>query len=372
MPKVVGSALTRTNEFSAEGLHSSDINVLFCKFCNGYVRWECRDTKIKHINNEKHVNNKRLYSEKTSLQQTICSSFQVVNKQISAADNFDKTTAAFLKVNIPLEKLQERRNVAFSDGKISTWHQVIQFPVPVLTRWNTWFKSVSYVSEYLTDMIEFSSSSEMQNTPNAGVQYFSAIPTTEISKTQIQAVFVQEHAAKLASLTDSLEGSSNPTSQILHSKFLHVKECFAVAASGIFEPETTSLKEELRNKVLQAEVKQTLQRTASLFMDKLQEQMSTDPCRKTSAVVDNLFNPSSVVLNDVNCSLVTSFQTLPGMKRTNLTSADIARSYTRFAMLSGIFDMLFGISTDCPDPSETFSCVDGPGKCSREQCRDLQ
>ncbi|KAJ8890792.1 hypothetical protein PR048_010301 [Dryococelus australis] len=117
---------------------------------------------------------------------------------------------------------------------------------------------------------------------------------------------------------------------IIHSKLLHVKECFVVGASRIFDPETTSLIEELGNKILQAEVKQTLHRTASLSMDKLQEQMSTDPCRKTFAMVDNLFNPSGVVLNDVNSNLVTLFQTLQGMKHTNLTSADIAHSYTRF------------------------------------------
>ncbi|KAJ8870682.1 hypothetical protein PR048_029706 [Dryococelus australis] len=355
MPKVVGSALTRANEFSAEGLHSKR-----------------RDTIIKHINSETHVNNKRLYSEKkTSLQQTIGSSFHVVNKRKSAADNFAlKTTAAFLKANIPLEKIQEtsirewmnefveirtlphstelrmswrlptvktlrekyvplvdeerfaagkrdhgqERKVAVLDSlkkydvsydsvlelsvmellkaafentrKRKHLHtqfpmekypdgttKIIQFPVPVLTRWNSWFKSVLYVSEYLTDMIKF---------------------------------FSSKHAAQLTSLIDSIEGCSHPTSHILHhSKLLHVKECFAVAASGTFEPETTSSIEELGNKVLQAEVKQTLQRTASLSTDKLQEQMSTDPCQKTFAVVDSLFNPSSVVLNDVNNSLVT-------------------------------------------------------------------
>ncbi|KAJ8888097.1 hypothetical protein PR048_007584 [Dryococelus australis] len=378
MLKVVGSALTRTNEFSAEGLHSSDRNVLFCKFCNGDVSWEHRDTIIKHINSEKHVNNKIPYSEKkTSLQQTIGSSFQVVNKRKSAL----KTTAAFLKANIPLQKLQEmsiREWVhefvegagdlptaktsrekyvslvteerfatvkAEVDGKFVTeladettgkrgncqvkgriqnirkckhtytqfvtekypdgTKKMIQCPVPVLTRLDSSFKSVLYVSENLTDMIEFFSSSRMQITPNA-------------------------HAAKLMSLIDSFEGYSYPTSHILHSKLLHVKGCFAVATSGIFRTETTSLIEELGYKVLQAEVKQMLQRTATLSMVKLQEQMSIDPCRKTFAVLDNLLNPSSVVLNDVNHSLVTSFQTLPGMKCINLTSVDIARSYTRF------------------------------------------
>ncbi|KAJ8868117.1 hypothetical protein PR048_031926 [Dryococelus australis] len=483
MLKVVGSALTRTNEFSAEGLHSSDRKVLFCKFCNGRVR---------HINSEKHVNNKGLYSEKkTSLQQTIGSSFQVVNKRKSAVNNFAlKTTAAFLKENIPLEKLQEmderiwptgtrdlptvktlRENyvplvaeerfatvkaevagkfvtvladeitdkrgkcvfvhyfletanstlcstavldslkkcdvsydsvLAFvSDGAhymskccvifcdngqvlyVQYWthnlciigniwpkilvelntavvkaafqntrkckhlytqkntdgtKKIIQFPVTVLTRWNCWFKSVLYVSEYLTDIIKFFSLSEMQNTPNAGIEYFSAIPKTEIKITQIQDVFVQEHTAQLMSLIDSLEGPSYPTSHILHSKLLHVKECFA-----------------LGDKVLQAEVKQTIQRTASLSMDKLQEQMSTDPCRKTFAMVDNLFNPSSVVLNDVNSSLVTSFQTLPGLKRTNLTSADIARSYTRFKEIEkqpDVVEVLLSMKPDFP----AFAC----------------
>ncbi|KAJ8892013.1 hypothetical protein PR048_004578 [Dryococelus australis] len=224
--------------------------------------------------------------------------------------------------------------------------KIIQFPVPVLTRWNSWFKSVLYVSEYLTDMTEFFSLSEMQNAPNAG-----CYPQDRNEKTQIQAVFAQEHAVQLMSLIDSLEGSSYTTSHILRT-------CFAVAASGIFEPETTSLIEELGNKVLQAEVKQTLQRTASLSMDKLQEQISTDPCRTTFAVVDNLFNPSSVVLKDVNSRLVTSFQTLPGMKRTNLKSADIARSYTRFAEIVKaeaekkppyVVEVLLSMKHDFPD-----------------------
>ncbi|KAJ8893826.1 hypothetical protein PR048_006427 [Dryococelus australis] len=124
----------------------------------------------------------------------------------------------------------------------------------------------------------------------------------------------------------------------------------------------TSLIEELRSKVLQAEVKHTHQLTTSLSMTKLQEQMSTDPCRKTFAVVDNLFNPSSVVVNYVNSNLVTSFQTLPGMKCTNLTSADIAHNYIRFKELvhaeagkkqSDIVEVLLSTQHDFP----AFACA---------------
>ncbi|KAJ8874736.1 hypothetical protein PR048_025602 [Dryococelus australis] len=108
--------------------------------------------------------------------------------------------------------------------------KIIQFPVPVLTR-NSWFESVLYLS---------------MNCKKHQMQGFNTSvlsPRQKVKKHRF-SLFLLTSMLHSLSLIDS-EESSYPTSHILHSKLLDVKECFAVAASGIFEPETTSLIGEL-------------------------------------------------------------------------------------------------------------------------------
>ncbi|KAJ8868726.1 hypothetical protein PR048_030265 [Dryococelus australis] len=161
-------------------------------------------------------------------QQTIGSSFQVVNKRKFAADNFAlKTIAAFLKANIPLGKLQERST-------------------------REWMKK--FVAR-AGDLPTVKTSRE-KYVPLLAEERFANVKANVAGKFETVLADERKHAARLTSLIDSLEGSSYSTRPILHSKLLHVKECFVIAASGIFNPETTSLIEELGNKVLKAEVKQ--------------------------------------------------------------------------------------------------------------------
>lgn len=239
---------------------------------------------------------------------------------------------------------------------------ICQFPMPVLTRWNSWFQSVIYTSQYISDLIDFFASEDMRDVPNAGIEYFNSLSDIDTKKIEVQATFVKEHLNSLMKLTEHLEASKCATSHTLVNKLTIVKEDLSVAASGIFNRETDAALKTITNKIGQAEVKNTLQRAASLSMDKLQLLMSTDPSQKFFYCVGKLFDPSKVLLNEVNDELIEMFMTLPGVTNDNLSSADIARGYTRMKEIvkertqsskAEIVEILFSMKNEFPD----FACV---------------
>lgn len=108
MPKHDITALDRAKEFSSNGLYSTDRSVLFCKYCNCRVSWDRRDSIMKHINSEKHKTSLTSSTSTVTLQQTIGGCAQLAKKRKTAADRFAmETTEAFVKANIPLQKLQD-------------------------------------------------------------------------------------------------------------------------------------------------------------------------------------------------------------------------------------------------------------------------
>lgn len=58
------------------------------------------------------------------------------------------------------------------------------FPIPVITRWNSWFKNVEYLGEYLHDRVEFVESVEDES---LAVNYFKALTSNEVKKSHYQS-----------------------------------------------------------------------------------------------------------------------------------------------------------------------------------------
>lgn len=114
MPKIV-SIHDRQNEFASDGFYIFDVRkkIMMCKFCNIRIDWERRDTCVKHVkDSSKHLSNK---------DKATTGSSSGPKRQISVQDSLQKaktmktdkeefifdTVSAFMKSNIPLEKLED-------------------------------------------------------------------------------------------------------------------------------------------------------------------------------------------------------------------------------------------------------------------------
>ncbi|XP_011880312.1 PREDICTED: CGG triplet repeat-binding protein 1-like [Vollenhovia emeryi] len=101
----------RAEEFIKDGMYVFDRKkqVMMCQWCNVRVCWERRSTVLNHCESDGHKSKKALAAESTNR----------MKRQMSVDDALDKakkmkvekeeficdTVSAFLKSNIPLEKL---------------------------------------------------------------------------------------------------------------------------------------------------------------------------------------------------------------------------------------------------------------------------
>ena len=81
------------------------------------------------------------------------------------------------------------------------------FPAPVLTRWNSWFKSVDYLKERVEDIKQFYSSLQEHS---AAVKYFANLSENDLNVVVASAYFLVEHFKPVIELIETLEGNSYP------------------------------------------------------------------------------------------------------------------------------------------------------------------
>lgn len=111
MPKNAVSARQRAEEFKSDGIYASDAATLMCKYCNCRVTFERKDSVIKHVKSDKHANSIKNYASTSSdrkLQTSVVEAFNSVKRRKLDVEYMAlKTTEAFAKANIPLEKLED-------------------------------------------------------------------------------------------------------------------------------------------------------------------------------------------------------------------------------------------------------------------------
>ena len=100
------------------------------------------------------------------------------------------------------------------------------FPMPVVTRWNSWFESAFYIAEYFMDIVAFCKTKEIRNIENAGIVYFATLTVSQAQVLHCKAVFVKDHAQHLVDLITKLEGSSFPNAHTLHKNLKNFKNSF--------------------------------------------------------------------------------------------------------------------------------------------------
>ena len=197
-----------------------------------------------------------------------------------------KTKAAFLNTrkrkHLYLEFLREKYEN--DPGKVK------HFPMPVQTRWNTWFEAAKYIHEYLDDILEFM---EQLGEENSGVKFLKDVSPQFLAVTKIQAQFIADNCNRFVNLITFLEGNSYPTAHVLHSKLKVMENMLDLLTKEVFSTQLTTLLQEM-TALSRAEVVKQLKTTAQMSLTKLKILTAEDPSKLVFAAVSKLFDPKTL------------------------------------------------------------------------------
>ncbi|XP_052127492.1 uncharacterized protein LOC127750292 [Frankliniella occidentalis] len=95
---------------------------------------------------------------------------------------------------------QNNNDIGFKKAKL--------FPMPVMTRWNSWVQSVDCISDYAEDIFEFVRT--LDDSDSNAVEYFKNLEELDWKIVKAEAAFVVEHCAPVSDLLLLLEGNKYP------------------------------------------------------------------------------------------------------------------------------------------------------------------
>ncbi|KAK3918165.1 CGG triplet repeat-binding protein 1 [Frankliniella fusca] len=182
--------------------------------------------------------------------------------------------------------------------------EVKHFPLPVMTRWGSWRKSVVYLCDYLLDVVDFAKSLPIKEAPS--VEYFHNLTEIDIKIIQAEAAFVKENCTPVSELLLELESSGKAFAHLLYPKltdlckpFLNIK--LATNVQSVLSPDCKKFLDDDElpiNKCnyLEAKIKQV----AECCHDKLTKYMSEDPAKHFFRSARDLFNHTKIVLGSVS------------------------------------------------------------------------
>lgn len=175
------------------------------------------------------------------------------------------------------------------------------FPLPVMTRWNSWKIASDYVETYASDIAEY-----VKTLPDdlKVINYFKLLTDVDVKIIQAEACFLKEHCSVVNELLLLVEGSTYPMAHFLYSKSKEIKASFSVIAKS--SRVKTNLGEKTKSLMasLPDEKKKNLEdrikKLAKAMLTKLEEMMEKDPCKLFFEGAETLFHPVTMMTNDEN------------------------------------------------------------------------
>ncbi|XP_070506833.1 uncharacterized protein [Chironomus tepperi] len=204
------------------------------------------------------------------------------------------------------------------------------FPSPVLTRWNSWLKSVLYLKDYIKHILNFFD--EWQN-ENSSINFLKVNYKNAYfkSKLNVQLAFITEIGPKMIKLTNDLEGSSYPLAHQLWSHLEALKSQLKRQVEGCFGTDTLSVIEnesENENFDLSGMVKDACQKA----LNKLSNHMCSNHTNDALREINRLFCPEiAASVADVSTnhkSLIESLRKIPFFNGIDIDT--ILDGYTHF------------------------------------------
>ncbi|XP_026290182.2 uncharacterized protein LOC113214890 [Frankliniella occidentalis] len=173
------------------------------------------------------------------------------------------------------------------------------FPMPVMTRWGSWKKSVQYISTYLEDVTNYAKTIPESEKVNS-VQYFKKLSADDLKVIKTEADFVVEYCSSVCDLILFLEGSLYPMAHVVYSKVNDIKKVFHLLGSAsnitsVLFKETKSSLQKLSNQKQRA-VCDRIKAVAKKCDEILTEYLANDTARNYFQAAQTLFNPSKIVL----------------------------------------------------------------------------
>lgn len=164
------------------------------------------------------------------------------------------------------------------------------FPSPVITRWNSWFRSVVYIDEYIEPLQQFLESWEPKN---ASVQAVCEMLTEKnLVVLKIKSKFVSESCVKIISLITVLEGSTYPYAHLLWDDLTDLADELKRFSTGAFPRKTIELLQEQNNAIIKASVTSEMKACAMKSLLKLTSHMHPCPANDFYKEAHLLLNPA--------------------------------------------------------------------------------
>lgn len=221
----------------------------------------------------------------------------VLGKQLPELQN------ATSKVKLAFLNTRKRKHLykQFLDEKYPGMNTPL-FPIPVLTRWSSWYESVAYIADYFLDIIEFMRMDEIASVSNSGIEFLTQATKDHIQIVKIQAVFVKETGRELVDLVRLLEGSTYPFSHVVHGKLRKLEHTLQLAEAGSFGESTKANLMTCEKDVLKAQVTSVLVTASSHASTKLLSLKSNDPAHNFYKEL-SVFDPAEIIQTNISPQL---------------------------------------------------------------------
>jgi len=199
--------------------------------------------------------------------------------------------------------------------------EIKHFPIPIMTRWGSWRKSVVYLCGYLEDVANFAKSVPRKESPQA-VQYFQKLSSNAIAVINAEAVFVREYCTPVSELLLELESSCKALGHVLYPKLICLSKTFetiqnATKVDSVLNANCKAALEDFPITKLE-EIENRFKLVAERCNFIINNYMSEDPAKDIFTSLRDLFNPTKIVLGSVTQgailrakSRISLFDTIP-------------------------------------------------------------
>lgn len=232
------------------------------------------------------------------------------------------------------------------------------FPMPVMTRWNSWFSSTKYVAEYIEDLVEFLAQEEEGS---SAITYFKSLSSDSVVVIKCSSVFLTEHCTKTVQAIELFEGGNYAFSHKVYALLEDIKNQFLLVSRGSLGDDTCSELTKLSSKVKQHAVREELVSVGLKCHTKLVDLMKNDAGKDFVYNIGKLFHPRYVSNNTVDKTLYASAQKIPllgKLQQQNFLEGYLAFQSEVLGLLSemrsvDVITVLLGLHEQHPDFVQT-------------------
>ncbi|XP_063244419.1 uncharacterized protein LOC134543361 [Bacillus rossius redtenbacheri] len=164
----------------------------------------------------------------------------------------------------------------------------VLFPLPIMTRWTSWYKSANYVGEHVDDLVEFLSAEEEGS---SAIVHFKNLSQDDVAVIKCSSVFLIEHCIKTIDSIVLLEGANYAFSHQEYPILMDLKNTFTLISRGILGEDTCTSIAKLSTQVKQHSLRENLVSVGLKCVTKLSDLMNRIQVKTSFCTSANFFTP---------------------------------------------------------------------------------